>query len=159
MVLFTIRGLRWCYFVWILGGAAGALILVIFFFFCTLGLGTKSHNIAADVLIVFLIILLLSDSCRSEWRVCGMAYWRLVRRPWYEDPLVALCILGVEAVKDVAGLLVVQERKQEVIIILVPALFRLSVGPQHQLLWKSDHYSSHTLPPHMWHVLCRLNIK
>lgn len=86
----------------------------------------------------------------AQSRICGRSYWGLVRRPWYEDPLVALCILGVKAVQDVAGLLVVQERKQEVIIILVPAFFGLSVGPQHQLLWKSEQYSSHTLTPPIW---------
>lgn len=64
----------------------------------------------------------------------GLAYRRLVRGPRYEDPLITLCILGVEAVQGVAGLLVVQEGKEEAIIVLVPALFWLSVGPQHQLL-------------------------
>lgn len=64
----------------------------------------------------------------------GQAYRRLVGGPRYEDPLITLCILGVEAVQGVAGLLVVQEGKEEAIIVLVPALFWLSVGPQHQLL-------------------------
>ena len=60
-------------------------------------------------------------------------YWRLVRRPGDEDPLVSLGILGVEAVQDVARLLVVQQRKYEVVIVLVPALCRLSECPKHQL--------------------------
>lgn len=83
----------------------------------------------------------------AEWRICGATYRRLIRGPRYEDPLVALCILGVEAVQDVAGLLLVQEGQQEVIVILFPALFWLPVGSQHQLLWKSDHLSSHTFTP------------
>lgn len=68
---------------------------------------------------------------------CGSrsgAYRRLVGGPRYEDPLVTLCVLGVEAVEDVAGLQVVQEGQQEAVVVLVPALFGLSVGPQHQLL-------------------------
>lgn len=87
------------------------------------------------------------------------SYWRLVRRPGYEDPLVALCILGVEAVQDVAGLLVIEERKQEGIIVLVPALFWLPVGPQHQLLWKPDHYSSHTINTESIHFIFCIFIK
>lgn len=63
-----------------------------------------------------------------------LSYWRLIRRPRDENPLVTQCILGVQTVQDVAGLLVVQERKQEVIIVLVPVVLWLCVGPQHQLL-------------------------
>lgn len=66
--------------------------------------------------------------------VSTVAYRGLVRGPRDEDPLITLCIVGVEAIQDVAGLLVVQEGKQEAIIVQVPALFRLSVGPQDQLL-------------------------
>lgn len=65
---------------------------------------------------------------------CTEAYRRQVGGPGYEDPLVPLGILRVQAVKDVAGLLVVQEGQQEAIVVLVPALLWLSVGPQHQLL-------------------------
>ena len=79
-----------------------------------------------------------------------VSYWRLVRRPRDEDPLVALCILGVEAVQDVAGLLVVQERKQEVVVVQVPALVRLPAGTQHQLLWNQT--TTHHIPQPMCYV-------
>lgn len=58
----------------------------------------------------------------------------MVRRPGDEDPLIALSVLRVQPVQDVAGLLGVQQWKQEVVVVAVPALRRLSVCPQHQLL-------------------------
>lgn len=64
----------------------------------------------------------------------GVSYWRLIWRPGNKDPLVALSILGVKAVQDVAGLLVVQEGKQKSVIVLVPAFLWFSAGPEHQLL-------------------------
>lgn len=53
-------------------------------------------------------------------------YWWLVRWPGDEDPLISLCILGVQTVEDVARLLRCEQRKQEVIVVFVPALCRLS---------------------------------
>ena len=61
-------------------------------------------------------------------------YRRLVRRPGYEDPLIALGVLSVQAIQDVAGLQLVQQGQQDTVIVLVPALLHLPVGPQHQLL-------------------------
>lgn len=61
-------------------------------------------------------------------------HWRLVRRPGDEDPLVSLSVLRVQAVEDVAGLLRCEQRQQELVVILVPALRWLSTPVQHQLL-------------------------
>lgn len=64
---------------------------------------------------------------------CWPYRW-LVRWPGEEDPLVSLRVFGVQAVEDVAGFLRCEQRKQERIVILVPALLRFSVPVQHQLL-------------------------
>lgn len=53
-------------------------------------------------------------------------YRWVVRRPGDEDPLVSLSILGVQTVEDVAGFLRCEQRKQELIVILVPTLCWLS---------------------------------
>lgn len=64
---------------------------------------------------------------------CWPYRW-LVRWPGEEDPLVTLRVFGVQAVEDVAGFLRCEQRKQERIVILVPALLWFSVPVQHQLL-------------------------
>lgn len=58
----------------------------------------------------------------------------MVRGPGDEDPLVSLCILGVQAIQDVARLLRREQREQALVVVFVPAVSRLSEGIQHQLL-------------------------
>lgn len=65
--------------------------------------------------------------------IVGSYRW-LVGWPGEEDPLISLRVFGVQAVEDVAGFLRCEQRQQERIVILVPALLWFSVPVQHQLL-------------------------
>lgn len=59
-----------------------------------------------------------------------------VRGPGDEEPLVALGVLAVQAVQDVAGLLLVQQGQHQGVVVGVPAPGQLFVGSQHELLCK-----------------------
>lgn len=76
---------------------------------------------------------------------CWPYRW-LVRWPGEEDPLVSLRVFGVQAVEDVAGFLRCEQRKQERIVILVPALLWFSVPVQHQLLCREKRTAAQLWP-------------
>lgn len=75
----------------------------------------------------------------SPGRVPGpRAHRGAVRGPGDEEPLVALGVLAVQAVQDVAGLLLIQQGQHEGVIVSVPAPRQLLVGSQHELLCKEN---------------------
>ena len=49
-----------------------------------------------------------------------------------------MCILGIKAVEDEARVPSHKQGEQHVVIVLVPALCWLSVGTQHQFLWRQQ---------------------
>lgn len=56
---------------------------------------------------------------------------RVVWGPGQEDPLVALVVGGVQAVEQVGGHVVLQQRQDIGVVLLVPLLTCLPGSPQH----------------------------